>query len=400
MILKAVENISSCAIIAEYNPFHNGHLYHISKTKEILGDTTLICIMSGNFTQRGEPAVTDKWTRAKWAVENGCDLVIELPLIYAIQSANRFAGGATGIIKGLNGISHISFGCETNDLDMLRKVASYKNTNDYSFRLNMALKSGNTFARAHEIAVSKLNVDGKLLSGSPNCILAQEYLSFINDSHVNPIVVKRTGSYNDDTLLKGITSATSIRKAITAGNLNLESCMPYSVFKVAKSITPVLLDDFFQIILSRIFYLKADGLKQIHEITEGLENRIYQSALKAKTLTELLESIKTKRYLYTRLQRIMLYIIFNITKEFMQSIDDSNLPVYARILAISSRKQNILSNFKPSIPVVSKAADYKQNMSSLQADIFEKDVLATELYSIFSPIRPNEDFLHGIIKVN
>lgn len=393
-------NINTCAIIAEYNPLHNGHMYHIRKTREILGNVPIICIMSGHFTQRGEPAIADKWTRAKWAVENGCDAVIELPAVYAIQSANRFAGGAVSIAKGFPSISSLSFGCETDNEADLKKISDYKNTDDYSFRLSMSLKSGNTFARAQQIALSKLDVDKNILSDNPNCILAIEYMGFLKDTNISPIIIKRTpNNHNDHNLLHGITSATSIRKAIYNGDKNISACVPFNVYDDLKSSPPPVLDDFTPIVLSKIFSMKEAGLKEIHEINEGLENRIYKEALKATTLSQLIENVKTKRYIYVRLQRIMLNILLDITKDFVSQLDNNGLPAYARLLAINSQRSSILSSTDENMPILSKAADYKHLLNDLQQKIFEKDMLATAMYSLVSSIKPNEDLTHQVIKI-
>lgn len=393
-------NINTCAIIAEYNPLHNGHMYHIRKTREILGSVPIICIMSGHFTQRGEPAIADKWTRAKWAVENGCDAVIELPTVYAIQSANRFAGGAISIAKGIPSVSHLCFGCETDNKDDLKKISDYKTTDDYSSRLSMSLKSGNTFARAQQIALSKLDVDKNILSDNPNCILAIEYMSFLRDTNISPTIIKRTpNNHNDHNLLHGITSATSIRKAVYNGDTNISACVPYNVYDGLTSSPHPVLNDFTSIVLSKIFSMKETGLKEIHEINEGLENRIYKEALKATTLSELIENVKTKRYIYVRLQRIMLNILLDITKEFVSQLDNNNFPTYARLLAINSQRSSILSGTNENMPILSKAADYKHVLTKLQQRIFEKDMLATAMYSLVSAIKPNEDLTHQVIKI-
>ncbi|MBQ9624852.1 MAG: nucleotidyltransferase family protein [Clostridia bacterium] len=388
--------IDSCAIIAEYNPFHNGHLYQIAATKAILGDVPIVCILSGSFTQRGEPAFLDKWTRAKWALGRGCNLVLELPFVYSVQSANRFAAGATSIIKGLNCVTRLSFGCETTDMNLLQKIADYKETEEYSFRLNMSLKSGNSFARANEIALSKLNIKDDDILKSPNAILAMEYVSCLKNTNINPIVIQRLGDYNDDKTLNATASASAIRKCVINKSDDYQNCVPIEVYEDLKAFNPVTLQDYFPIIQSKIFELKEEGLKTIHEVNEGLENRIYESALTAKNMEELILGVKSKRYLYSRLQRIMLYILLDIKKDFINTLDKNNFPAYARVLALDNEGAKILA--KSSIPVISKAADYKKLLNPIEEQIFEKDLLATNMYSIFSSVRPNEDFLHLIIK--
>ncbi len=206
-----------CGIIAEYNPLHNGHLYHIERTKEALikesSDPFIICVLSGHFTQRGEVAILDKWTRAKHAINAGASLVIELPTVYACSSAQNFANGAIDILKGLGCIDYLSFGSESDELKSLTAIATAYDSDKYSKLLQQSLSKGNTFAKASSEAIESIMGKSALLS-SPNAILAIEYLKCIKGTSIKPLPIKRTvNSHNDTVLLPNITSVWKITLA-------------------------------------------------------------------------------------------------------------------------------------------------------------------------------------------
>ncbi|MDI6707322.1 MAG: nucleotidyltransferase [Bacillota bacterium] len=391
-------------IIAEYNPFHNGHLYHLRKSVNITGASHVMAIMSGNFLQRGEAALINKWARAEMAVRSGIDLVIELPFVYSCRSAEAFAHGAVSILDKCGAVDCICFGSETGNLDRLSYIAEVLSNEPEEFRslLKAHLDKGLSFPAARAKALEGCLSDngfnvGKLLS-NPNNVLSLEYLKALKSfgSSIKPYTIKRIAAHYNDTAIKSpIASATAIRKHILGtGQLaqSVESAIPNTTrdilekeFSIGRG--PVTDKAFSSLIVSQIRRASAQELSSVPDVAEGLEFAIIDAARKKATTQEMLRLVKSKRYTLTRLKRILVYILLDINSELFSKTVDEGYPGYARVLAFNRKGRQILRRMASSacIPVITKMARHNIPEGFLTHRMLEKDVLATDLYVLGYP---------------
>ena len=380
-----------CSCIAEYNPFHLGHLKHIDYIKSVLGADKIIVVMSGNFTQRGEPAVLDKFTRARQAVIAGADVVIELPTVFATSNAERFATGAINVIRSLGVADSICFGVESGDKDAYIKLATAMNNENKEFKkaLKEQLEQGVSLAKAKFLAVQALggNFDEKLVN-SPNNILALEYTKALlkSKSDIEIFPMLRDGDHNDKTLKDGVTSATSIRSALKEGRIKkAKKSLPPFVYKELKEY-PFIFD---KLLMSNVVTATTENLKQIADCTEGLENRIKAFSKDNRTVDTLVEKVSTKRYPQTRIRRILTANLLGITNDFVVDCLQSDL--YAKVLAVNSNSLDLISLMakNSSIPVLTRKSDATV-LKKTAEKCFEKDVLANDLYCLATDKKINE----------
>ncbi|MFX0549107.1 nucleotidyltransferase [Hathewaya histolytica] len=393
-------NIS--AIIAEYNPFHKGHLYHIKKTKELTNCDAIICVMSGNFVQRGMPAILDKWCRTEVALKNGIDLVIELPLVYSLSSAEFFSFGSISLLNSLNVVNSLSFGSETEDIEILKPIAKLLVEEPYLYKkaLDYHLQKGLSFPKARSEAIKNYLQDNNTniynideILNSSNNILGIEYLkSLIRiNSNISPFSVKRIGeSYNSESL-GDITSATGIRKYIFS-NSPLEDLKDKVPIDTYNSLINYGTENFPNINDS-LYYLKykllsmKDEFSKIPDIKEGLENKIINSILKNNNFNDALMDIKSKRYTLTRINRILMQLFIGFEQYNIEYMRKSHTP-YARVLGFTSKGQKILKDMKlkSEIPIVTKIPKCKN-------EFLELDLKGTSFYSLLNKkVRFNEDY--------
>lgn len=318
-------------IVSEYNPFHNGHLHHLNESKKITHSDYSIAIMSGNFTQRGETSIVDKWSKTKMAIENGIDLVIELPTLYSISSAENFASGAIKILESLGIVDYISFGSECADIDVLNDVANVLCTepDEYKTLLSHELSKGISFPKAREKALMMYLNDVRRFANvlsSPNNILGIEYLKALKrqKSNIQPVTVKREGSnYNDNSISKHskFASASAIRNLCLSNNISLlKNVMPESSFNILndnirKGNIVNNISAFDKEIIYSLRKMSTDEIANLPDVSEGLEFAIKSAANECNSVVELLSIVDTKRYTKTRLQRILLSSILGITKK-------------------------------------------------------------------------------------
>ena len=368
--------IKISAIISEYNPFHNGHEYSLQQAK-LAGDY-LAVIQSGNFTQRGEVAITDKYTRAIHAIKAGADIVLELPTVYATANAEIFALGGIKIFNLINATT-LCFGAEKNDANSFLSTAKASLSESKAFKksLNKYLKLGYKFAKAKSLALGEQEGVDKDLLCYPNNILALEYTKALLKSKkpftIYPI--KRIGADFLETDFSGkYSSASAIRNSLNLGE-KLKEAMPlYSYLDLPK--TPPCLDK--EIIYS-ISTKTLKELKNIPDVSEGLENRILSCAQKSFTLEELLKNLATKRYTNTRLQRILINSLLNIDKKLLE-IAKKTTP-YVKVLAIKKDKLDLLGTISQTCQIITRKSDYDK-LNKNQKLIFEKDILSCEIYSL------------------
>ena len=381
-------------IIAEFNPFHNGHKYLIQKAKQITKVDIAICIISGNFTQLGNISIIDKFKRAKIAIENGADAIIELPTIYATASSQYFAFGAVNILNSLNCIDYLCFGSETANIDELSSIANKLIANEKEIWkiIEEELKEGISFASARQNAISSfLTAQELTVSSLSNNILAIEYIKSLIKlkSSIIPIAIKRNEQEN-------ITSATSIRKMLHENNNNVYNYLPYKENYFEKI---MFNDNFYKIVQYNIVSKGKEYIKNINEVTEGLENKIYNAINISNNYDEFIHNIKSKRYQLSKIKRILIYILLDISKEdFLQLNNSTN--AYIHILTINSNiKNSLLSliNKKSKCKIFTSINDKILNS---QSEIVKKslalDIKASNIYSVLSGNIINKDYTNKI----
>ncbi len=386
-------------IIAEYNPFHNGHLYHLNKSKESTGSTYTVAIMSGNFMQRGNTALLDKWSRAEAAIKAGVDLVIELPLIYSISSAENFANGAMKILDSLKVVDYISFGAESSNLDALQTCAKVlsEEPKKYQSMLSLELNKGLSFPKARENALmmylNDIRTYANILS-SPNNILGIEYLKSLENlkSTIKPILIQRfEAGYHDINYAGNIASATAIRNIVKNGGYDiLRNLLPESTYSILVEniqnghIIPDL-SVFEKQIIYKLRSMDISEIANLPDVSEGLENGIKNAANSCNSIVEFLNIVKSKRYTSTRIQRILLYALLGITKKDMELSKKISSP-YIRVLGFNKRGRFLLSEIAKANPKLEIITSVKKFMDSTSnknlKTFFEKDIWATNVYTI------------------
>ncbi|MDR1781845.1 MAG: nucleotidyltransferase [Bacilli bacterium] len=351
-------------IVVEYNPFHNGHVYHIEQARKLTNCDLLIAIMSSTFMQRGEPAILNKFIRTKWALENNIDLVIELPTYYSLQSAEYFGNGAITLLNEFN-IDYLCFGSESNDLSNLRKAALINKDSAYQLKVKELMKQGLRYANACNEALIEFNI--KPITKS-NDILALSYLQAIeqNNFNIKAITIQRTNSFLDTTLSNNTISAQALRKALK----EKEDITKYT--PVANDINKyhheiVFLDDYFDLLKYKILTMSLNDLKQIHNMVEGIEYKIKKEINHVNSITELVEVLSSKRYPKTRIQRLLIYILTNITKDEINNIEID----YLRILGMNEKAQKYLRRIKnnTNYHIVTSFSEYQSKGLDLELKI-------------------------------
>lgn len=371
-------------IIVEYNPFHNGHLYHLNKTKEITQADIVVAVMSGNFIQRGEPAIVNKWARTKMALLNGVDVVFELPFIYACNSAEIFAYGAVSILNELR-VDYIVFGSEEGDIEPLNSVAQILAFEEDKFKMLLKnyLKKGHSFPKARELAIKSISdVD---IHFTPNNILGIEYLKWLlrKSSKVQPFTIKRIESnYNDTRILRNqIASATAIRNNINDLEL-IKKVVPKASFDIlVEEFTngrgPVFMNDLFDLFVYRGIINKRFLDNQL-DVKEGIQNRFYKNLLDYDNVKDFLLSIKSKRYTLTRLQRIFIHSLLD-TQLNQQNI--LRLTPYIRVLGFNDKGKNYLNKIKDSVEYITKIDKRLLNNPFYKTQI-ELEIRASQLHAL------------------
>lgn len=357
-----------CAIICEYNPFHNGHLHHIQKAKEISGCDGVFCVMGGNFNQRGLPCIFDKHVKAKNAIENGADIICELPTAYATQSAEIFSLAGLKIINSFKNITHICFGSECGDIELLTQIANFllKPTKQFKKQLKSILKQG--FSYATSIEKSLNNKKWEEIISKPNNLLAIEYLKALKrtKSKVIPVTIKREDNYNsnDSVIFK---SATAIRNAVNDNNIQeIKNFVPMQVFNHLQTATPVKME-LFNEICEYCIKIKNESIKEIFEVNEGIENYLKNA------------NHPTSRYKINKINRTKLNIVLGIKKDIIKKLYKQKSLPYIKLLA--GKKEYL------------KHLDCATNLVIRKNDINKK----TAYFSDLEKIDNNSNILYNII---
>lgn len=381
-------------IVVEYNPFHNGHLLHLQKSKEETGADLVAAVMSGPFLQRGEPALVSKWQRAKMALYGGADLVLELPYVFASQKAETFASGAVSILDALQ-CTHLSFGSEQGSIQPF--LASYDmisaNKIQYELEIKEQMKQGISYPQALSNAFINISSQREDLAdlSKPNNILGFHYIRAINEQHspIIPATIKRVAAgYHEEKLPAGsIASATGIRKALFSSNEqeSIMDYMPETTWHLLNmdSIESDPLrswEDFFLLLKYTILTMKKEELACIYEVEEGLENRILSFIKESLTFKQFMEGLKTKRYTWTRLQRMCVHILTRTTKKEMTSLLQEEKSRYIRVLGMSKKGQQYLNQKKKELklPLLTKVSSFHDPMLAF-------DLKASNVYNMVLP---------------
>ena len=401
-------------IISEYNPFHNGHLYHLEQSKKLSGCDYTVAVISGNFTQRGSTSLVDKWEKTRMALANGVDLVIELPVLYSISSAENFADGSIKILNSLGIVDTLSFGAETSDIAVLSKVADVLTVEptEYKNILSHELKKGLSFPKARENALLMYLGDIRKYSGvlsSPNNILGIEYLKALKKykSNINPICIKRIESdYNSINFSNNIASATAIRNLVKNKSFDIiKDLVPESTYSILiDNVQNGHIVEDLSIFEKEIIYvlrkMSIEEISNLPDVSEGLEYSIKKAADSCNSIVELLNLVKSKRYTSTRIQRILLYALLGITKKDMQ-VSKTTKP-YVRILGFNNFGKTLLSEIarnNPKLNIITSVKKFTDSNSNKNFNLLlNKDIFATNVYTIgfeYDSIN-NLDFKKGI----
>jgi len=382
--------MKAVGIVVEYNPFHNGHLYHLEQTKQKTGADCIIAVMSGNFLQRGEPALVNKWVRTMMALSAGVDIVIELPYPFAVQAAERFASGAVALLDALH-CSEICFGSEHGEIaPFIETVHALQNRkHEYDMYVRQALKKGLSYPQALSEAWKQFGIAGIDLT-KPNNILGFSYVTaiFEQKSNIVPQTIQRIASgYHDETFAHpSIASATSLRKALGGSSEQLENISPYIPSYTEQALKQYHLtygifhewERYFPLLKYRLMTADTSELRRIATVEEGLEYRLKEVIAEAESFSQFLQSVKTKRYTWTRLQRTCAHILTNFTKE---QADVIQKPTYIRLLGMSDNGRRYLQTVKKtlSLPLVT-------NISRLHDDyVYAQEKKAVAAYTAIFP---------------
>ena len=401
--------MQAVGIIAEYNPFHRGHQFHLGEVRRKFPSVSgIIIAMSGSFTQRGTIAILDKWVRARHAVAGGADLVIETPFVFCCRSAQDFARGGVSLLAKLGIVKYIAFGTETDDLSILQKIANQIDTAEIQHQLHERIANGYSYAVSLEQSLMQYSEISKSILRTPNNILAIEYLRALRTMapNIRPIGIQRTIPHNDRILHNGITSASSIRNALYMN--------PPPWEMLSQNVTPSVLHDIsllyttglpshesLLLLLKYMFLsLAPNELQHIYGISEGIENRIRRILFMAANYNAFLQSASTKRYTRSRIARLIPYILLHIQKKQLEKFDAQGA-VYVRPLAFNERGRTMLRSIKEhtTLPIITRTATFLKSEPYQQHTILQQmlsfDIRATELRLLTMPIPPHSrtDFL-------
>ena len=373
-----------CAIICEYNPLHYGHLYHIQKAKELSGCDAVMCIQAGNFTQRGEPAITNKYVRARMALEAGADIVVQIPTAYCCSSAEIFALAGVKIANSFDDVTHLAFGCETENFDLLKEIAKYfaNEPKEYKEKLKKFLDQGDSLPVSRQKAIEELMKEDKVefseitetlnILTKPNNILAIEYLKALykTKSKIEPIFTTRSNSdYNSADLNGKDSSATAIRTRLLQKQKvkSIKKLVPPFTYKLLKDDVDEFglpdLELYNELCAYVVKTSSANDIKNVYDVSEGIENRFLASAQKFKDFNELLLDVKTKRYTYTRLKRIVLRLLLKIDKDIVSQIYKMDKLPFIKVLAFNAGKKDCLSSVSANTNLIIRNSNVVRNPS-------------------------------------
>lgn len=408
-------------IVAEYNPFHNGHLYHLQETKRRSGADFVIAVMSGNFSQRGTPTITDKFTRTEMALRNGVDLVLELPVPFATASAERFSEAAIALLGKTGIVDSICFGSEHGSISLLSEVADLllNNTSDFSSKLQAYLKIEGSFPRARELALLDLLQENtshnhtldklKETLQSPNNILGIEYIKAIKkiDFPLTPLTIKReSAAFHDTDIYSSIASATAIRTHALKGDIKpIAECMPKEAFDL---LSPHLDDiplynNLSQFLQYKLIFSKKEDLYSLWDVPEALIRSIINASTTHYSLSDFVNTITSKTYTRATVQRVLLRIILDLKSKDVQLLEEKTWIPYIRVLGCKKESTKLLGALieHASVPVITNLSKSYSNLDSISQMLLDYELRATGLYYslLHKPECYKEDFTKAFIKI-
>ncbi len=354
-------------IIAEYNPFHNGHLYHLNKIKKMYPNEEIILVLGGNFTERGTPSIIDKWKKTDIALKAGINLVIELPYTIATESADYFSYGAVTILEKLK-VDKLVFGSETNDIKLLIELVDTElNNEEFDPLTKIYMKMGENYPTA--LSKALLDLTGKSIN-LPNDLLGISYIKTIkkNNYKIKPICIKRKDNYNNKELEDKISSATSIREALK-NNINIDNQIPNFVKPYLNNLH--FQEDYFKFLKYKI--MLEDDLSIYQTVDEGLGDKIKKEIVNSTSYDDLINKVKTKRYTYNKINRMLNHILCGFTKELAEKTKNIE---YIRVLGFDNIGQSYLNKIKKDvdIPVIS-------NFSKNKSSMIQMEFISTAVYA-------------------
>lgn len=389
-----------CGIICEFNPLHFGHKEILKQAKQ---NAPVVCVMSGNFVQRGEPAIIDKHSRTLLALKNGADLVIELPLPWACAGAERFSEGAVFLLNSLGLEGSLIFGSECGDVSLLEKTADILLSNEFKLALSVELKNKkNSFASVRELVLSHhFGAEyGKIVQSSNN-ILGIEYIKAIKNlsAPIFPITMARIGAGHDQNAATGeFMSASEIRNLILL-NSSLTEVLPKTTVDVINNLVasghaPCTILNLERAILAKIRNMSLEEISLLPEISEGIENKLFSAAKKACCLDELYSLVKSKRYSHARIRRMIMHAFLGVSSTLPK------YPLYIRILGMTKAGESLIKKAKPTLPIAARSSDFEK-LGGNCLNLFKLEAKADDLYALSSPkIQPcGSDYYKPIIKI-
>lgn len=383
-------------IIAEYNPFHNGHAYQLQEAKKLTGADYVVVIMSGDFTQRGVPALIDKYSRTEMALKGGADLVIEMPLYYSVGSAEYFANGSISILDKLGVIDYLAFGSECGDIQILNNIADIlieqKDKLDQSIKAKV--KTGMSYPIARMRAIEEIapnsfeTVDAM---NQPNNILGFEYIRALKsrNSKIEALTNQRIGAgYHDRMVINYFSSAIAIRSSIeNNGSLDMvESQVPDYVYEIMtqnyKKTFPIFNEDISSLLKYKLLLDSSEGYSEYADISNDFSDKIGKNLSKYISYTQYCDLLKTKDITYARVGRSLLHVLLNIRKNNLEQYVANDFTFYARMLGFRKESTELLNAIKKnsSIPLISKLADAKSILSPLGMEMLRSDIQAAHIY--------------------
>lgn len=360
--------MESVGIIAEYNPFHNGHLYHLNKIKEKYKDATIVLVMSGNFTQRGDVSIIDKWKKTQIALKAGIDIVVELPFPFATQSADYFSYGSITLLEKLK-VNKVIFGSESDNINDLEIIADTQlNNPDFDKLVKIYSKFGYNYPTALSLALKDLT---KKEIKEPNNLLGISYIKAIRQNHykIKPELVKRTNNYHEEELNENLSSATAIRKALKEGK-DIKDQVPEFITDHLTDLHYI--EEYFQLLKYKIITEK--DLSIYNTVEEGIDQKLKKEIINTTSYDDLINKIKSKRYTYNKISRMLIHILCNFTKEKKEKFKEIS---YIRLLGFSDKGRKYLNSIKKDldIPLISKISRNKDPM-------LEFEIETTKIYSL------------------
>lgn len=387
--------MEAIGIVAEYNPFHKGHLWHIQETKKIK-DLPIIAVMSGSLMQRGEPAFADKWLRARMAVECGVDLVLELSTAFSLRSAEFFAKGGVKLLEATGIVSYLSCGAEDADINYAYLAKTILSP-EVQENIHQQLQQGHPYAKACELALASTTGSTQLASiaTKPNNILALEYAKALLNTKIEQIIIARNGSNYNDTELTSLASASAIRKAYTA-NANWQEAVPSTAAQLIEANKRTIGYDstkLWTLLNYKLRTCSAEDIASTTECSEGLENLLL-SASNASSLEEAVAQCTNKRYPASRIRRLFMQLLMGKSRTYLEQAN----PAYLRVLAFNSTGRELLSAMKhtASLPIITKLGrNPYQNQSESFRQQLELDITAANIVALLRPEQQSNasDFL-------